>query len=98
MPLRAKDRKPPSWVEHVEDDCLYTSLIEVFGARSRALRWGALRYKPSAKAFNSAEMALQMIYDGRVQGPTAWKKASDALRKFNTAEQYAYAKRSVTRR
>jgi hypothetical protein len=79
----------PSWIKAIENDCLRELLVEVFVAQFHAEEDGARNHPQCKAALKSAETTLQMIADGRVTGKQAWKKATDALRKFNTARECA---------
>jgi hypothetical protein len=96
MALSRKDVTFPAWVERIRDACLSEAVKEVLQARGTAIRSGALQDKNCLSAFRSADMTIEQIEYGRVQGKPACAKAATALRKFTTAAECAAP--SATRR
>jgi phage tail tube protein FII len=80
------------WIENIrqEDSCLGRILIEAVVMKDAAVKAGAASRRASKKCFKkfeSAETTLETIRTGKIKPNTdiAWKRASDALRKFTEA-------------
>lgn len=91
------------WVNELweQDPCLGRIVIEAVVARQAALKAGA--NKPEAprscrRAFESAETTLDAVRLGKVAPGTdaAWRRASDALRKYTTSLDCAAAPPSLS--
>lgn len=98
MPHARIDWPLPEWVETISDRCLYTTILEAYVARQFAIKWGARRYRDLGAIFDAAEKTLQMVADGRVTGELACKRAADALRKYVSAGEFAYAMQNPPQR
>lgn len=84
------------WVEDIAntDPCLGRIVKEAVFTREAAIEAGAARKtapKSCRKMFNTAETTIDAIRDGRLPAGEAasCKRASDALRKFTQALEYA---------
>jgi hypothetical protein len=82
----------PGWIEEIaeQDPCLGRMIREAVVAHDAAVNAGADKKTASKRcrdAFKSAAMTLDVLQRGAVRPNTdaAWKKASDALRKFTQA-------------
>jgi hypothetical protein len=75
----------PDWVDAIDNLCLRHIIVEGLVARRVALDHGALDHPKCRAVLEGADKTLDRIADGRVVGDIACKKASDALRKYNTA-------------
>jgi hypothetical protein len=80
----------PDWVGQIEDDCLASLMMEVLVARHKAIEDGANHKLACRGHFRSAEATLEQLQYGRLKGRDAWKKASDALRKYSVARECAH--------
>jgi hypothetical protein len=96
MPLSAKVKNyspMPTWVSHIDNDCLREEVREAIDARSWAIDRGAERHPNSAKLLRIGDSILERIEDNRFHGDTACAKAAVALRKFNSAGEQAPGRR-----
>lgn len=96
MPHKKSFLTVPAWVDALKDECLKTTVIEALVARKYATDHGAEDNRNCAAALRSADVTLDNIESGKLSGKPAWKKAADALRKYNTAGECAYP--TATRR
>lgn len=96
MPHKNFKLRAPKWVDELGDPCLQTVVVEALVARDFAEKYGAEKHPDCAAVFRSADTTLAQVADGRVTGDLAWRKASDALRKYTTAGECAHP--SATRR
>jgi hypothetical protein len=90
MPHKEVAFKP--WVQEISavDQCLGRIVKEAMVARDAAVEAGAATKGASRKCravFNSAENTIAAVRDGRIKpgSDAAWKRATDALRKYTSA-------------
>jgi hypothetical protein len=75
------------WLEKIGegDACLYQNVLEAMTARHYAVQAGAEQHAPCASILRKADAILAAVEDGRATGQVAWRKATDALRKYTVA-------------
>lgn len=89
MPHKPVDKilKVPDWVKRISDPCLANIVTEALVARNAAVIGGAEGHKECRAVLRSADQTLDAVEAGHGD---ACRKASTALRKYNTAAECAH--------
>jgi hypothetical protein len=95
-PKKRQYDEVPEWIHELResDPYLWEVVVEAWEARHAGVTRGALKHAKEhpacAAAWESADVTMEAVRDGRVTGANAYKKAAVAVRKFTVAAECAH--------